>query len=65
MFNMYQELVDRINELLKENEKLRYLYGKIPFATINTLYKNEMITEDDLSFWYELRRSKRDKENNK
>ena len=72
MFNMYQELVDKINELLKQNRKqaqlirkLKNLYVRISYSIINELCRNEVITEDELHYWFELRRSFRDKENNK
>lgn len=72
MFNMYQELVDRINELLKENrqqkkliEKLKRIYLKIPYNFINDLVREDVLTYAELNYWLRLRRSRRDKENDK
>lgn len=70
MFNTYQELVDRIDELLKErdflNNKVKHLerlYGKIPQSTIERLYFNKEITEEERLYWVMLRlRKEKDNE---
>lgn len=58
MFNTYQELVDRINELLKERKKLNNkikrledLYSKIPVDYIITMYVRHQITEEEYKLW--------------
>ncbi len=58
MFNTYQELVDRINELLKERQKLNNkikrledLYSKIPVDYIITMYVRHQITEEEYKLW--------------
>lgn len=42
-YNMYQELVDRINELLKENKKYEELIDSIPTKTLRML----MLSKND------------------
>lgn len=59
MFNTYQELVDRIDELLEErkhlNNKIKHLeelYGKVPERTIKDMYFKNKINNEERLFWY-------------
>lgn len=61
MFNMYQELVDRIDELLKERkeqqkliEKLKRIYLRIPFDIIEELTAKEILTKKEKDYWIKL-----------
>ena len=61
MFNTYQELVDRINELLKIKKKqekvikaLKNMYLKIPYEIIVQLEHDKIITNKDKEFWLRL-----------
>ena len=71
MFNTYQELVDRIEELLKQREQLKqqmkkyeYLFSLIPRKVINTMYDNKLITTQERIFWEILQmRKEREKKN--
>ena len=65
MFNMYQELVDRIEELLKEREVLKRkikrienIYAKIPPFILNDLYKLKYITKEEKIYWSILQSKK-------
>jgi len=71
MFNTYQELVDRINELLKERErqeklikKLKNLYLKIPIHVINQLTKEYILTGQERDYWIKLRLARNKEERN-
>ena len=71
MFNTYQELADRINELLKEREKLNNkikriedIYGKIPFYVIENLYRKGVLSEEEQMYWNILQyRKQKEKQN--
>lgn len=61
MFNTYQELVDKINELLKQRRRqakvirmLKGLYLKIPYETIVQLTHDEILTEKEKEYWLRL-----------
>ena len=61
MFNMYQELVDRIEELLRERKKqeklikmLKRLYLKIPYETIVQLEYDNILTRKEKDYWLKL-----------
>lgn len=71
MFNTYQELVDRIDELLKQREKkentlnrFKTIYGEIPKHTIQYMYENNLITKEERIFWEILQRRKKNVSNN-
>jgi len=58
MFNTYQELVDRIEELLVERKKLNKrirriekIYGKIPPFMIEHLYRGGYISKEEKIYW--------------
>lgn len=70
MFNMYQELVDRIDELLKQRKKkentlnrFKTIYGEIPKDTIQYMYDCKLITEEEKIFW-EILQMRKEKEKN-
>lgn len=70
MFNMYQELVDRINELLKIKkrqdkliERLKLLYIKIPYETIVELEHDKILTQKEKEYWLQLSHSRRRRKN--
>jgi hypothetical protein len=70
MFNTYQELVDRIEELLKERERLTKkikhledLYSRIPRKTIDHLHFYNIINDEEKLFWVMLKlRKEKDNE---
>lgn len=58
MFNTYQELVDRIEELIQDKKKLQKriteleeLYNKIPDYVIRNLYDRGILTLQEKMFW--------------
>lgn len=66
MFNMYQELADRIEELLKENKKLKniilslqLLYLRIPRGVIEDLVEKKILTEKEKEYWEKLYKIRR------
>ena len=74
MFNTYQELADRINELLKEREQLNKrikrledLYSKVPQRTINDMYHRGDITREERIYWAitKLRREENERKTNR
>ena len=71
MFNTYQELADRIDELLSEREKLQKrikrlegLYSKVPQRTINDMYHRGDISREERIYWamLKLKEEKNEKE---
>lgn len=72
MFNTYQELVDRIEELLQDKKKLQKriteleeLYNKIPDYVIRNLYDRGILTLEEKMFWNMLEYKKLKKRLNK
>lgn len=71
MFNTYQELVDRINALLKEREKQKRKYQRMidiftstPARAIDYMYRNGDITQEERIYWEILhQRRRKEKEN--
>lgn len=62
MFNTYQELVDRIEELLQEREilkykieRLEYVYSIIPLSTIRRLYSCNEINREEFLLWLKVK----------
>lgn len=71
MFNTYQELVDRIEELLKERKqqeklikKLKNMYLKIPLQYINELTMRQILTETERAYWIKLKLAQRKEQQN-
>jgi len=67
MFNTYQELADRIDELLEERKhllnKIKHLedlYSKVPQKTINDMYFRKEIDKEERLFWVMLKLRKDD-----
>lgn len=66
MFNTYQELVDRIDELLKEREKQQKkhqrmidIFTSIPRTTIDRMYEKGDITQEERIYWEILKQRRR------
>lgn len=71
MFNTYQELADRIEELLKERESLKRkikhleeLYSKISVREVNSLYERQEITREERLYWSILQMKKKGEREN-
>lgn len=71
MFNTYQELADRIEELLKERESLKRkikhleeLYSKISVREVNNLYERQEITREERLYWSILQMKKKGEREN-
>lgn len=71
MFNTYQELADRIEELLKERESLKRkikhleeLYSKISVREVNSLYERQEITREERLYWSILQMKKKGEQKN-
>jgi len=71
MFNTYQELVDRIEELLAERkkdkrkiDKLEDMYSRIPKYMIQTMFANGIITEHERNFWEILQYKRKGSDDN-
>ena len=53
-YHTYQELVDRINYLLKENRELTYMFYHIPLKTIKDMMISPYISDEVKRRWIEI-----------
>ena len=62
MFNMYPELVEKLNELLEENRKYKRLLNRLPKKIKYLMATSKKVPEEDREEWKKLyeERSKND-----
>lgn len=64
MFNMYPDLVNKLNELLEENKKYKKMLQQVPKSMKFILSTTKQFSEEDREEWKKLYEEAKDRSQN-